>query len=127
MRRGDTTTSWTRGARGNGMERGMPRDNSAMRGGGAHRWEVAARGEVMQQPAGQEGGDATTSRTRDPRDLEWEATAQHGERPCNINERWQSSRKMQQSTMGGRGNGGWQSQSHRLMGDNATTSQGIGE
>ncbi len=41
MRRGNATTIWTRGARGNGIERGMTRGNGAMRGGGAGRWEVA--------------------------------------------------------------------------------------
>ncbi len=42
VRRGDTTTSRTRGARGNGMERGMTRGNGMMRGIGARRWEVVA-------------------------------------------------------------------------------------
>ncbi len=41
MRRGDATTSRTRGARGNGMERGMTRGNGAKRGRVAIRWEVA--------------------------------------------------------------------------------------
>ncbi len=38
MRRGDAVISQTRGARGDGMERGMTRGNGTMRGGGAHRW-----------------------------------------------------------------------------------------
>jgi hypothetical protein len=40
VRRGDATTSWTRGARGNGMERGMTRGNGVMRGRVTGRWEV---------------------------------------------------------------------------------------
>ncbi len=59
-----------------------------------------------------------------PREVEWEATAQRGERPCNSDERQWSGRKMQQPTMGGRGNGGWWSQSRRLMRYNTTTSWG---
>jgi hypothetical protein len=37
VRRGNATTSRTRGARGDGMERGMTRGDSIMRGGGSHR------------------------------------------------------------------------------------------
>ncbi len=40
MSRGNATTSWTSGARGNVTERGMTRGNSAMRSEGAGRWEV---------------------------------------------------------------------------------------
>ncbi len=42
VRRGNATTSQTRWARENGMERGVMRGNSAMRGRVAGRWEVAA-------------------------------------------------------------------------------------
>jgi hypothetical protein len=42
MRRGDATTCQTRGARGNGMERGMMRGNDMMRGRVTGRWEAAA-------------------------------------------------------------------------------------
>ncbi len=40
VRRGDATTSQTRGARGNGMVRGMTRGDGAMRGRVAGRWEA---------------------------------------------------------------------------------------
>jgi hypothetical protein len=66
VRRGNATTSRTRGMTGNGTERGMTRGNGVMRGGGAHRWEAARLREAMQQPARQEGGNATTSQTRSP-------------------------------------------------------------
>ncbi len=75
-----------------------------------------------QQPARQEGGNSSTSRARGPREAEWEATAQREERPCNRDERQWSGWETQQPTMGGRGNGGQQSQSRRLMGANTTTS-----
>ncbi len=42
VRRGKATTSQTRGARGNGKERGMARGDGAMRGIVAGRWEAAA-------------------------------------------------------------------------------------
>jgi hypothetical protein len=58
MRRGLATTSRTRSTRGNGMESALTRGNSTMAGRVACRWEVAARGEVMQQPAGQEAWEA---------------------------------------------------------------------
>ena len=41
VRRGDTTTSWTRGAIGVDTERCMTRGNGAMRDRGTCRWEVA--------------------------------------------------------------------------------------
>jgi hypothetical protein len=41
-RRGNTTTSLTRGARGDSTERGMPRGDSVMRSRVAGRWEVVA-------------------------------------------------------------------------------------
>ncbi len=78
---------------------------------------------AMQQPAGQEGGNAT-HQTRGPREVEWEVMAQHEERSYNSNERQWSGWKMQQPTMGGRGNRGWRLQSCRLTGDNTTTSRG---
>jgi hypothetical protein len=40
VRRGDTTNNQTRGARGDGMERGMTRVKGAMIGRGTIRWEV---------------------------------------------------------------------------------------
>jgi hypothetical protein len=40
VRRGNKTTSQTRGARGDGMERGMTRGDGAMSGKVADRWEV---------------------------------------------------------------------------------------
>ncbi len=46
MRRGNATTSRTRGARDDGMERGMTRDNDAMKGRVSGRWEVTAGGEA---------------------------------------------------------------------------------
>jgi hypothetical protein len=49
----------------------------------------------MQQPAGQEGGNATTSRIRGPREVEWEAMVQREERPRYSNERWRSGQKAQ--------------------------------
>jgi hypothetical protein len=58
IRRGDLTTSQTRGARGDGMERGMMRGNSTMRGRVTGRWELVARGEATQQPAGQAAREA---------------------------------------------------------------------
>jgi hypothetical protein len=42
MRRGDATTNWTRGTRGDGSERGMMRGGDVMRDGGARRWVVVA-------------------------------------------------------------------------------------
>jgi hypothetical protein len=42
VRRGYTATSQTRGSRGDGMERGMKRNNSAMRGRVVGRWEGGA-------------------------------------------------------------------------------------
>jgi hypothetical protein len=45
VRRGDTTTSRTRGVRGNGTERGMTRGDGTMRGGVTSRWEAAGRRE----------------------------------------------------------------------------------
>jgi hypothetical protein len=42
VRRGNSTTSRTRGARGNDMERGMTRGDGAMRGRVAGRWEAVA-------------------------------------------------------------------------------------
>jgi hypothetical protein len=76
----------------------------------------------MQQPAGQEGDDAATIRTRGLREAKREAAAKHEERPHNSNERQWSRRKMQQPTMGRRGNGGWWLQSCRWTGDNTTNS-----
>jgi hypothetical protein len=58
VRRGIATTSQTRGAGGYGIERGMTRGNGTMRGKVTSRWEAAARGEAMQQPAGQEAREA---------------------------------------------------------------------
>jgi hypothetical protein len=68
--------------------------------------------------------NATTSQTRGLREAVQEATAQPEARPRNSNERQWSRRKMQKPTMGGLGTGGWQLQSHRLTGDNTTTSLG---
>ncbi len=58
------------------------------------------------------------------REAERKATAQGEERLRNSDERQQSGWKTQQPTMGERGDGGWWSQSCRLMGDNTATSQG---
>jgi hypothetical protein len=78
----------------------------------------------MQQPAGQEGGDAIASQTRGLREAEQEPMAQLDKRTRNSNDRQQSGWKMQQPTMGKRGNGGWRLQSCRLTRDNITTSRG---
>jgi hypothetical protein len=42
VRRGYAKTSRTRGAKGDGMERGVMKSNGAMRGGVTGRWEAAA-------------------------------------------------------------------------------------
>jgi hypothetical protein len=83
LRRGNISTSRTRGARGDVMEGGMTRGNSVMRGRVSGRWEVAMWGEAMQQPARLEGGNATTSWMRVLKEVEQEVKAQPEERPRN--------------------------------------------